>query len=172
MKYTASCGYVMARLLNLFHTTTPPLQTELIGQVSLSKLLISCFLYMRKGPKWTFFKCFYLQCFILSRSTTKRPWCHPGKTQISLGICSLVSLCCLYEEVLGLYLLIKRKAKTDQTVQMPRLIRVFAGPKSFCWFCHAEAHFTISSKLIILFGEIKKRRMLYFFFLFSPASGR
>ena len=35
--------------------------------------------------------------------------------------------------------------KIDQTGQLPRLIRVFAGPTSFCWFCRAPAHLTTSS---------------------------
>ena len=29
---------------------------------------------------------------------------------------------------------------SDQTRQMPRLIWVFAGRMSSCWFCHAVAH--------------------------------
>ena len=32
-----------------------------------------------------------------------------------------------------------RTAKTDLTGRMPRLIRVFAGRTSFCWFCHEAA---------------------------------
>ena len=31
--------------------------------------------------------------------------------------------------------------ESDQTGQMPRLIRVFAGRTSFCWFCHEVAQF-------------------------------
>ena len=34
-------------------------------------------------------------------------------------------------------------ADSDQTGWMPRLIWVFAGRTSFCWFCHAAAHITI-----------------------------
>ena len=40
---------------------------------------------------------------------------------------SLISLHCPHEETLGSKLSNKRKAKTDQTGQMPRLIRIFAG---------------------------------------------
>ena len=43
---------------------------------------------------------------------------RPAKTQISLGICPLWSVCCLPTE---------RTGKTDQTGRMPRWIWVFAG---------------------------------------------
>ena len=31
----------------------------------------------------------------------------------------------------------------DQTGQMPRLIRVFAGCAPFCWFCHEAAQIIV-----------------------------
>ena len=39
-----------------------------------------------------------------------------------------------------------RTAKADQTGRMPRLIWVFVGPTSFCWFCHA-AHLECQAKI-------------------------
>ena len=47
---------------------------------------------------------------------------------------SLISLLCLHEETLG-PLPIECTVKTDQTGQTVRLICVFAGCTSFCWFC-------------------------------------
>ena len=40
-----------------------------------------------------------------------------------------------------------RTAKTDQIVRMPRLIYFLWAHRSFCWFCHAVAHF-IFTKLV------------------------
>ena len=40
---------------------------------------------------------------------------------------------------------------SDQTGRMPRLIRVFAGRTSFCWFCHEVAHFLIAYSLRVSF---------------------
>ena len=48
---------------------------------------------------------------------------HPVKTQISLDIHPVWSVLTVHMKKLPL----KRTAKTDQTVGMPRLIRVFAG---------------------------------------------
>ena len=45
-------------------------------------------------------------------------------------------LCCTHQ----VQLTIERTAKTDQTGQMPRLICVFAGRMSFCWFCCTVTH--------------------------------
>ena len=53
------------------------------------------------------------------------------------------SLPSMHEEALGPRLPINFTAKTDQTGQMPRLILSLPwAHSSFCWFCHAAAHFS------------------------------
>ena len=41
----------------------------------------------------------------------------------------------------------------DQTGQMPRLIWVFAGRTSFCWFCHASAQIIITKRNVLDINE-------------------
>ena len=55
---------------------------------------------------------------------------HTAGTQISLCICSLISLCCPLKETFDCILSLEGQTKTDQIVQMQRLIRVFTGCKS------------------------------------------
>ena len=52
---------------------------------------------------------------------------------------------CLREERLGPWLPIQHTAKTDNTGRMPRLIWVFAGHTSFCWWCHTVAEMSLAN---------------------------
>ena len=64
--------------------------------------------------------------------------CAPSEDSDQPGFTpSLISLRCL--QTLDPLLSLERTAKTDQIGQMPRLIRLFAGRTSFCWFCHEAA---------------------------------
>ena len=80
----------------------------------------------------------------MSRLMTKPTKWHlrPAKTQISLGTRQVwsKSLLCAPRIDKDLMLLHADSEASDQTGQMPRLIRVFAGCTSFCWFCHEAAH--------------------------------
>ena len=66
---------------------------------------------------------------------------RPAKTQISLDIrpfWSESSLCAHWVTKDPSFLHADSK-ESDQTMRMPRLIWVFAGAWSFCWFCHVVA---------------------------------
>ena len=71
-----------------------------------------------------------------------------AKTEISLGICLVWSKPSLsaWRSLGSLATHWAYNEDSDQTGWMPRLIWVFAGRTSFCWFCHAAAHI----------GEVKR----------------
>ena len=74
---------------------------------------------------------------------TKRPL-RPAKTQISLGICPVWSESSpsTWRNIGPLTTYWVHSQDSDHTGQMPRLIWVFRwAHMSFCWFCHAAAHF-------------------------------
>ena len=76
----------------------------------------------------------------LMTKPTKWP-VRPAKTQISLGIhpvWSESSLCAQWIAKDPKFLHADSE-DSDQTGLMPRLIWVFAGAQSFCWFCHEAA---------------------------------
>ena len=80
----------------------------------------------------------------MSHHMTKQTKWHvrPAKTQISLGIrpaWSETSLCAQWVAKDPRFLHADSE-DSDQTGRMPRLIWVFAGCTSFCWFSHAAAH--------------------------------
>ena len=79
---------------------------------------------------------------------------RPAKTQISLGIrpdWSESSLCAHWVAKDPSFLHADSE-DSDQTGRMPRLIWVFAGAHSFCWYCHVVAHIldSQSSWMLIL----------------------
>ena len=91
----------------------------------------------------------------MSRSMTKpTKWLVcPAKTQISLGICPVwpVFAVCLKKGW------VPYPGWSVFAGQMPRLIWVFAGRTSFCWFCHAPAqmsHFT-RKPVFVVFDQVR-----------------
>ena len=95
----------------------------------------------RKCPK-THFPVTWL--IHVNRLITKPTKWHmrQAKTQISLGICPVWSESPLsaWRKLRSLATHWAHSKDSDQTVRMPRLIWVFAGHASFCWFCHEVAH--------------------------------
>ena len=88
----------------------------------------------------------HLENYMSMRMTksTKWPMC-PAKTQISLGIrpvWSESSLCTQWAAKDPRFLHADSEG-SDQTGRMPRLIWVFAGCTSFCWFCHSAAQLSM-----------------------------
>ena len=84
--------------------------------------------------------CFYHKMSSLMTKPTK--WSElPAKTQISLGIHAVWSEFSLsaWRNIGSWATHWVHSKDSDQTRQMPRLIWVFAGHTSFCWFCHAAA---------------------------------
>ena len=67
---------------------------------------------------------------------------RPAKTQINLGVRPVwaASSLCAQWVVKDPSFLHADSEDSDQTGRMPRLIRVFAGHMSFCWFCQEAAH--------------------------------
>ena len=67
---------------------------------------------------------------------------RPAKTRISLGICPVwsESLGVRMKKLGSLVAHWVQSEDSDQTGQMPRLIWVFVGRTSFCWFCHVVAY--------------------------------
>ena len=86
----------------------------------------------------------------MSRIMTKPTKWHmrPAKTQISLGIRppSLIRVFAVRMKLGSLATHWAHSEDPDQTGRMPRLIWVFAGALSFCWFCHEAAHLNFCSK--------------------------
>ena len=83
---------------------------------------------------------------------------HPAKTQISLDIRPVWS-----ESSLSTWKNIRPFtywAHSEDSGQMPRLIWVFVGRTSFCWYCQAAAH-------LVFVGFVWKN--LYFYILFIIA---
>ena len=73
---------------------------------------------------------------------------HPAKTQISLGILPVWSEPLHTWRNLGsLATHWAQSENSDQTGWMLRLIWVFAGKQSLCWFCHELAHVVTDPKL-------------------------
>ena len=70
---------------------------------------------------------------------------RPARTQISLGIFPVWSETSLYAQWVAKdpMFLHADSEDSDQTGWMPRLIWVFAGHTSFCWFGHAVAHIIV-----------------------------
>ena len=62
----------------------------------------------------------------------------PSKTQIRLGICPVWSESSLWVDKDQMFLHADSE-DSDQAGRMPRLIWVFAGRTSLCWFCHVAA---------------------------------
>ena len=57
-----------------------------------------------------------------------------------------------WKKIGSLAILWAHSEDSDQIGRMPRLIWVFAGHTSFCWFCHAQAH--------ILFRKLTKKVLI------------
>ena len=73
---------------------------------------------------------------------------RPGKTQISLGIrpvWSESSLCAQWVAKDPSFLYADSE-DSDKTGRMPRLIWVFVGAHSLCWFCHVTAQIVFNKK--------------------------
>ena len=85
----------------------------------------------------------------MSHSMTKPTKWHvrTAKTQISLGIRPVwsESLLSAWRNLGSLATHKAHSEDSDQTGRMPRLIWVFAGRTSFCWFSCASAHMRILS---------------------------
>ena len=78
-----------------------------------------------------------------------------AKTLISLGISpgwSESSLCAQWVAKEPRFLHADSE-DADQTGRMPRLIWVFVGAHSLCWFRHVAAHIVITLRLVTLFCQ-------------------
>ena len=94
----------------------------------------------------------FIRCFFYMRGSfeprhnkTNNMSVRPAKTQISLGIRPVwpESLLCAQWVAKDPSVLHADSEDSDQTGRMPRLIWVFNGTQSVCWFCHVAAHFRI-----------------------------
>ena len=84
----------------------------------------------------------YLNWFGPQHDKTNKVTVCPAKTQISLGfrqVWSESSLCAQWVAKDPSFFHADSK-DSDQTGWMPRLIWIFAGAQSVCWFCHVAAH--------------------------------
>ena len=88
----------------------------------------------------------------MSRHMTKpTKWpVRPAKTQFSLGIRPVWSetLLSAWRNIGPLTTYWAPSEDSDQTGRMPRLIWVFAGRTSFCWFCRAAAHIRMMERSV------------------------
>ena len=106
-------------LLSLSHVST----IFLSDQMNMSRL-------MTKTTKW-----------LCAQRRLRSNWASAQsdqKTQINLGICPVWSESSLSarRKLGSLATHWAHSEDSDQTGRMPRLIWVFAGRQSFCWFCH------------------------------------
>ena len=93
------------------------------------------------------------------RDKTKKWHVHPTKTQISLGIRPVWSECWLsaWRKLGSLTTHWAHSKDSDQTGRMPRLIWLFSGCTSVCWFCHEAAQiFQVSKFLWYTFWNFAK----------------
>ena len=109
---------------------------------------------------------------------------HPAKTQISLGIRPIWSESSLsaWRNLGPLATHWAHSEDSDQTGQRPRLIWVFAGAHSFCWFCHVEPQIlsfgtdkheqTVRTQIRLLLNSLIRIFSLPFFIFMVKPHGR
>ena len=176
MTWRAVTRYVFGALRHLFHCLLHPEEAEWRNVSVLNENIISCWccisllnlkLFDKRNKK-----CYLALINALGESfgiiirynlllcapesniinepqhdKTNKMACAPSKdSDQSAQSCSLIRFFAVRKKkhwVLGYF-----RAHNEASGQMPRLIWVFAGRTSFCWFCHVVSHLSVFKKLL------------------------